>query len=381
MSSAALTRVVIVLGTSLDESQAADDIAKNNRVMVSKLRVNEINTDPSIPTADVIVVDFDDMGDEELQIFAEVRAKAPNTPLVLVSDELTPDAMRQLFKYNVQDWLKKPVDKESLLSAIKNTVKSSKSTSNQVNAVISCVGGAGATTLAINMADIASRRLAKKNSNIALVDLDFSTGNCSYVLNMVSTFNLGSVAAAPRRIDSEFVSVIQQQHEAGFYLYSFKRPDLNTELNGYELILRLLDVISLEHSILFLDLPYYATEWRSDVLSAVNTVTLVSEVNLPAIKHTLDQIEQIRGLRGPDFPIHVVFNKHSSRLFGQRISTRRIKELLEDTPFTYLPADPSLIGEAIDRGVLPSEISTRAQFLKKLTAYMKSANLMGVPAK
>ncbi|MBD3666212.1 hypothetical protein H9Q16_19940 [Sulfitobacter sp. TSTF-M16] len=349
--------------------------------MITKLRVNEVNSDPSVPTADVIVVDFDEMGEDELQIFAEVRAKAPETPLILVSEELTPDAMRQLFKYNVQDWLRKPIDDEGLLSAIRSTVRSSRTTTNQVNAVISCVGGAGATTLAINMADIASRRLAKKDPNIALVDLDFSTGNCSYVLNMVSTFNLGSVASAPRRVDSEFVSVIQQQHDSGFYLYSFKRPDLNTELNGYELILRLLDVVSLEHTTLFLDIPYYATEWRNDVLSAVNTVTLVSEVNLPAIKHTLDQIEQIKELRGEDFPIHVVFNKHSGRLFGQRISSRRIKELLEDTPFTYLPADHSLIGEATDRGVLPSDISTRAQFLKKLTGYMKSANMMGAPAK
>ncbi|MFC6639816.1 response regulator [Sulfitobacter sp. JBTF-M27] len=375
MSTAALTRVVIVLGKELETSNVAEIIANNPRYVVTTLRMNEIAKSASLPDADVVLVDFNMMGDEERQIFSEVRANASDKPLIVVSEKLEPDAMRHLFKFNVDDWLSKPVEPEALLDVITNSVRAKRSDSHQVNAVISCVGGAGATTVAINMADIACKSRPKRKSGVALVDLDFSTGNCSYLLNMVSTFNLGTVASAPSRIDQEFISVIQQKHDAGFFLYSFKRPEVNTDPGSIELVLRLLDAISLEHSNVFLDIPYYETPWRSNVLSAVDTYTLVTELNLPAIKHTLDLIEHIKELRGGHLSMHVIFNKHSRKLFGARITSRRIKELLGDIPFSYLPSDGSMLGEAADRGVLPSEISTRSPFLKKLANYMETARI------
>jgi len=196
------------------------------------------------------------------------------------------------------------------------------------------------------------------------------------VLNMVNRFNLGSVIETPQRIDSEFIRTIQQQHKRGFYLYSFKRPEMNTDLNGYELVLRLLDSVSLEHGQTFLDVPYYETEWKEDVLAAVNTCTLITELNLPAIKHTIDMIERIRGLRGEAFPVRIIINKRVSSLFGQRISKRKLRELFDGVPFYFLPLDTNLIGEAVDRGLLPSEISSRNSFIKSLTKYLKTIELM-----
>ncbi|OSQ44326.1 AAA family ATPase [Marivita geojedonensis] len=380
MNIASVTRVVIVIGAALDESEALHAFSKHSRFIVTQVRVDEISSDPSVVNADVIVVDIGALGEEELEILTRVRAQVADAPLILISEALKPAAMRQILKFDIDDWLPKPVDVDGLFAAINNSVRTKRIRTNQVNAVVSCVGGAGATTVAIGMADLACQMLKKKNPNIALVDLDFSTGNCGYALNMVSSFDLGSVAATPRRIDGEFLSVIQQRHDAGFYLYSFKCPNINVEHGGFELILRLLDAVSLEHSTLFLDIPYYATEWRNDVFAAVNTCTLVSEVNLPAINQTLDVIQEIQELRGKDFPIHVIFNKHTRKLFGTRISQRKLKELLGDTEFSFLPVDDSNIGEAIDRGVLLSEISGNSSFLRKLSKYVEQHDFLKAKA-
>ncbi|MDU8913276.1 hypothetical protein [Aestuariicoccus sp. MJ-SS9] len=377
MNTSPLSRILLVNSSSSKAADLENTIDKKPGFIITKISPSEIAEEPSAGTADLILVNIDHLGEDELLIFPEIRARAPETPLILLSEDLPPESMRQLFKFNVQDWLQKPFSDQEILDSIRSAVRVTRVTTNKVHAVISCVGGAGATTVAINMADIAANKLSRKSPDVALIDLDFSTGNCGYVLNMVSTFNLGTVASAPRRIDAEFISVIQQKHEGKFFLYSFKRPEVNTEINGYELVLRLLDAVTAEHGTTFLDIPYYATEWRDDVLSAVNSCTLVTELNLPAIKHTLDLIEHLRSLRGANFPIQVFFNKHKSSLFGSRVPKRKLKELFPDTPFGYLPLDESLIGEAVDRGVLPSSISGRAKFLKVLTKYMKSADMMG----
>jgi pilus assembly protein CpaE len=375
MNSGSIFRVTAILSAAVKSSEVAKQLKSEGRYLVSSIRLEDIAQTDLIEGADIIVVETDGMDEDELQIFAEVRARTTDTPLLLLSNELGHAAMQKLLKFNVGEWLLRPLDQKALREAMHSMVWNTRNRSNLVHAVISCAGGTGATTVAISMADIASRISSKKHPNIALVDMDYSTGNCGYVLNMVGNFKLGS-SSADRRIDSEFISLIQQKHEAGFYLYSFKRPDLNIEERGQELILRLLDAISMDHSMLILDIPYYATEWGADVLSGINSCSLVSDVSLPVIKHTLDRINEIKEIRGNDFPIHVVFNKQTTKLFGQRISQRKVKELLGDTPFSFLPQDHGTIGESMDRGILPSDISKRSPFLKKLTAYMKSNGLL-----
>lgn len=379
-SSAPMARIVVVDATGTGKAQVESLIETAPRLTLVPINASQIQADLKSDGADVIIVEVNALGERENDILNEVRSLADDLPLIVVSDELDADDVRRLFKFSIHDWLKKPTDADAILNSIKSVVRQRKSNSNRVHAVISAVGGAGASTVATAMADIAATKLFKKKSSVALFDLDFSTGNCSYILNMVSSYNLGSVAASPNRVDAEFISVIQQKHDHGFFVYSFKRPELNTELNGYELVLRMLDAVSLQHDHTFLDIPYYETEWKDEVFAAVNTCTIVSEMNLPAIKHTLDLVSRIRGIRGEKFPIHVLFNKHKSRLFGQRIPKRKLNDLFEGVHYSYLPDDTSNIDESVDRGVPISDITGRSKLLKALTKHMKEISLQGAEA-
>ena len=360
-------------GAHQDEVTAA--LRGASEFSVKTIRPKKISKQLTADNAELVIVDLQQLEAEEVQILTSVRAQAADVPVIVISAELTPEAMRQLFKFNVQDWLNLPVTSDQLLASVMASVRKNKVRTNRVHAIVSSVGGAGATTTAINMADLVTTKLFRKKSNVALFDLDFSTGNCGYVLNMVNRFNLGTVIDTPQRIDSEFIRTIQQKHSRGFYLYSFKHPEMGTATNGYELVLRLLDAVSMEHGQTFLDLPYYETEWKDDVLAAVNTCTLVTELNLPALKHTIDMIDRIRGLRGEAFPMRIIVNKRESSLFGQRISNRKLRELFKGVPFSYLPLKSNLIGEAVDRGLLPSEISSRNSFIKSLVKYLKIIEL------
>lgn len=369
------TRILMITADGAHQDEVTAALRGAAQLSVKTIRPTHVPKQLTSQNADLVIVDLQDLEAEEVQILTSVRAQAPNVPMIVVSSELPPEAMRQLFKFNVQDWLNQPVTADQLLASVMGAVRKTKVRKNRVHAIVSSVGGAGATTTSINMADLVATKLFRKNPNVALFDLDFSTGNCGYVLNMVNQFNLGSVIETPQRIDTEFIRTIQQHHKRGFFLYSFKRPEMNTDLNGYELVLRLLDAVSLEHGQTFLDVPYYETEWKEDVLAAVNTCTLITELNLPAIKHTIDMIGRIRGLRGEAFPVRIIINKRVSSLFGQRISKRKLRELFAGVPFFFLPLDTNLIGEAVDRGLLPSEISSRNSFTKSLTKYLKSIEL------
>lgn len=381
MSNDPTARILLVNAEGAESREVETLFDAAPRIMVMPIKHEQLRTELSQSNADLIIVNSLGIGESEVELLNELRAEAPETPLIVTTNELNSEQTRRLFNFKIHDWLPKPLTSEDLLASINKGIRSNRTTNNRVHAVVSCVGGAGATTLAVSMADLAANKLLRKKGSVALFDLDFSTGDCSYVLNKVSNFNLASVSATPQRIDAEFIRVIQQKHERGFFLYSFKRPEINTDLNGYELVLRMLDAVSVEHEHTFLDIPYYAAEWRDEVDSAINTCTLVTELHLPAIKHTLDLVEKLRKQRGDDFPIQIVFNKWQSRLFGQRIGKKKLKELFGDIPMYQMPLDQSLIGESVDRGVVPSEVSARAPLLKKLLKYMKAIDIVGEDAK
>ncbi|MDU8928273.1 hypothetical protein RXV86_12830 [Alisedimentitalea sp. MJ-SS2] len=372
-----MSHVVLVSSDGASDSEIEKLIEASPRLLLSPLSQSSIKNELTPDAGDLLVVNIQHLTDAEFQLLSDIRAMVPDMPIIVTSQALDADETRRLFKFSIHDWIPKPINRQDFLDSVFKGIRSRKVFNNKVHAVVSSVGGAGATTLAISMADIAATRMFRKDS-VALFDLDFSLGNCGYSLNQKNNYNLASVAATPRRIDAEFIRVIQQKHDHDFFLYSFKHPELNAEVNSYELVLRMLDAVSIEHDQTFLDIPYYETEWKDDVLSAVNTCTLVTELNLPAIKHTIDMIDRIQNLRGNDFPLRVVFNKWEASLFGQRISKKRIKELFGDVPFFYIPSATSQIGEAVDRGVPPSDISARSKFMRAVSKFMKTLELVEV---
>ena len=114
----------------------------------------------------------------------------------------------------------------------------------------------------------------------------------------------------------------------------------------------------------------------TDVLSGVNTVTIVCEMNLPSIKHTMDLLETIRELPGAKKPVTVLINKRKRSLFGgDRIPKAKLKQLFGDTPFDFLPDEHDLMAEAMDRGVTLSDVNSSSKFLKAVTKYATSTLL------
>lgn len=321
---------------------------------------------------DVAIVALERFSSDEVDSFNTLKARFPNVPVVAAfgKEPLSEDSLRQLFRLGVQDWQHSPFEKGALQNSVQSVVRGSQTSHNKVHAVISAVGGAGATTVAITMADLLAARAKKTSESVALFDLDFSSGDCSYELNLMNSFDLRSVISNPERIDPEFIRQIQKSHRNNFAVYSFKMLDLNTDLNGYELVLRMLDAVSIEHDHAILDIPYYETDWKMDVLSAVNSYTIVTARTVPAIKQTVDLIDRLKATCGDKIEVSVIFNKHESRLFGQRLRNSAIKTLLGDIPKYVLPREDSVILEAADRGKLPREISGRSAFVRKVRKYI-----------
>lgn len=375
MTAISSNAVLVAYTNSAAAREIEDVLSLSSRFRTTLVELGNLVMIEKATPADVIVIDLDIVNDKELDILADVRIRFAGTPLIIISEALTESQMRRLFQLHVHDWLPKPLDKKQFHASLQSAVRNTTSTTSMAHAVVSASGGAGATSIAISMAQTLAKPRGKVKPSVALFDLDFSTGNCGYVLNQPNAFGLDSVIDNPARIDAEFVNIIRQQHSGHFDIFSFKRPEVVTEARSSELVLRMLDAVSVQHEHTVLDVPYYETSWKAEVLSAVNSITIVTEMNLPSLKHAKELLERIRALRTDKFTASIVVNKYESSWLGAAVGAKSVKDLFGDIPVYWFHRDAPTLREAFDRGVLPAEVNLRSKFVKDLTKFVKKARL------
>jgi len=376
MNFAATTKILILSDDAAAASFMLDTFGSLSRYDVSHMSLKALGEKGRLDPKQfhMIVLDVDN-GDvlAQAELFS-FRASHRSIPLVVISEELPADRMRLIFRLAGNDWLKKPLERRALIDMISTHAPAAGATGSRVHAVVSAVGGAGASVIASSLAHVLAQPTKSSTARVDLFDMDFSSGSLGYYLNLVNDYDLLPVVANPSRVDLEFIDLVRKRHGSGFSLLSFKQPSVLWSPKGAELVLRMLDVAAFESDETVLDMPYYSTPWKDDVLRSVNSVTIVTEMTIPALHQARDLFLHLVSLRGSPASIFVVVNKYRTRLFSLGVSRKQIDKIFKDTHAHIVAYDWETLREALDRGVLPVEVNQRSRFCSavgKLGAMVK----------
>lgn len=233
---------------------------------------------------------------------------------------------------------------------------------SRVHAVVSAVGGAGASVIASSLAHVLAQPTKNSTPRIDLFDTDFCSGALGYYLNLVNDYDLKPVIANPSRVDLEFIDLVRKRHSGGFSLLSFKQPSVLLAPKGRELVLRMLDVAAFESDHTIIDVPYYDTPWKYEVLTSVNSICIVTEMTVPALSQAKDLFANLVRLRGSSDQMFIVINKYRAKLFGLGLRRQQTEKIFKDIPTHVIADDWETLSEAVNRGVLPFQVNSRARF-------------------
>ncbi len=315
---------------------------------------------------DLVIVDIGDgemLGDQHL---AEYRRALGDTPFITISSNLSAEQMRRLVQLASTDWLPRPVEGRSLLDAVSEHLKGGRVGKSNIYTFMSCVGGAGGSMLALSAAaHIAGKRKSRRGIDTCLVDLDFSAAACGFYLDVSNEFNLDGFVADPSRIDLEMLDIIKHDLDAGFSLLSFRKPELLSHSRGQDFVLRLLDVAAYRYRNVVIDLPRYDTPFSDTVLKGSDQIFLVTLLTIPAIKYARDTYMRLREARGSGENVHLIVNKNRARLFSSGISRKEVEKVFKGHTINFLPEDNDLMAEAVNRGILPQDVSKRSTLIKR----------------
>ncbi len=253
------------------------------------------------------------------------------------------------------------------------TVAPGRADTGTLTVVLRARGGAGATTLAVNLA----LGLAQGEAATALVDLDIQNGSVGLALDLADSAAHGTWLRGETPADAAFLDRAMIAHSSGLHVLA--APDIFAPLSAItpERIGALLDALTARYGHVVLDLPQAVLDWTAPVLSRAARVLIVTDLTLPSIKRARRLMDLI-GEEHMTLPVQVVVNQEKKPLLPSAVQKEAAKLLGQ--PLTHwIPADPKAARRALDIGVPMALGARRAPAARAIAAMAKS--LLSSPRK
>lgn len=256
---------------------------------------------------DAVAAALVDIDPSPLDILAELEPLArrlPGTALIAVASELRSEWILAAMKAGTRYFLAKSALAEDLGDVLRRLAPEPAPElphgQGAIVTVLSCAGGCGATTLAINLAD-QLYQLSHKPS--LLVDMDFSYGAVSHYLGVKAQYGLGDVLAHDDHIDAQLVRSTMAPHGDGLRVlaspgsFIAKPPVCNGQVPG------VMEVFRQVADFTVLDAPRVTLDLAETLSRESRVVVLVFQLNVKDVRfaHVMLHALTERGLPADRF--------------------------------------------------------------------------------
>jgi pilus assembly protein CpaE len=339
-----------------------------------------------VTDAGLVIVDLDSTKNEELWALDLLMKRiARSVPVVVVTQVLQESVPRRLVQMRIADLLVKPVAPDELLSAcvrLARTPTDHESMEARIFTFMPAVGGAGATTLAIQAALTLHRTGGrKKTQSTCLVDLNLAHSACADYLDLKPQLDLGEIGRHPDRLDAQLLEVMLSRHRCGLAVVAAPSHLASMHSVNPVVVTRLLDLVSSSFENVVIDMPRTWYPWSDSVLGGSDQVFIITEATVPALrtaKQLATATSQGVGLKSPPL---VIVNRFRRWLFSSGLRRADLRGALDESFGGTIPCDYSLVREAIDLGVPLQEVkrgNNIAAAIKKLILNRDSPPAAGV---
>lgn len=317
--------------------------------------------------ADAVLVSLDARDPGQVDDFGHLARSLPERRIVVAARQGSGEDIRRLFRAGAADVLLGPFSVEAVTNSLCELVRAN--TSNERGRVISVikgVGGAGATTVGLNLAGLLSRgdsRLGRTPRGTVFLDLDLQFGDSDVALDLQPRTTVVDVLRAADRLDGRFLQTVLVEHGTGLRLLAPSPSMVPLDAVGQDFAPQLLAQATAQFPRVVLDLPGAWTDWTLQVLANSDLIVLVTA---PTVAGALGAKRALQALRdaGLQRPVFLVINRMDGVIDALE-KPRHIARTLDHAVDATLPIDAQA-ARAADRGALMVEAFPNARLSKDL---------------
>ena len=300
-------------------------------------------TGVSADAVGLVLIDADSCTAAALSAAVQSLSACANPPpVLLVGERLPTTVVRNLLRLSRSDVLEAPYTPDQITGAVAGLMNQAARTppaqapvaaapvvsSSRCWAVTGAVGGAGATTIAIEIATALCARQHKEKS-VCLIDLNLADGVAAAYLGATPAMKLADFSASVERIDAAVLQAFTTPVTKQLDLLSAQRDPAAFDAISREAVLKVLDVACETYDWVVIDMPRHRRAWTLEVLSGSDEVLVVSELTVPALIAARSLSDEIEVGVGSGLKPRIVLNRLASRLFGPAPSMTEAERALQ----------------------------------------------------
>jgi len=297
---------------------------------------------------EIILVDMSDERAAIKSLFV-LHSVLPESWLYACSGSNDPQLIIESMRAGAREYVTKPISARSIAMAIaryleeKERRRKESRVRGKIYSVTSAKGGAGATSVAVNV----SATLAElPNTRVALIDLNGPVGDAAAYLDLKPQFSVADALAAAPRLDPVLLETFMTVgHNVAVLPGPKQLKPGPTPLPAS--MARLLRVVSQTYTHTFVDLPVSLDqELFQAVTDNSEAVMVVMTPELPALWRTHRLVLLLAGYGCAD-RVKLILNRDNSR---DEIDEREIKKALNQPIYWRLPNNYNSAIQAINKG-------------------------------
>ncbi len=311
---------------------------------------------------DLVLADADMLASLGSERSASLAAFGETEVIVLV-DKADVSFVREFMKAGARDVWPRPIDEQAARKELEHAMeKKAKRLENGGGKLVSFTdvkGGAGATTLAVNVAYHLSRR---DDLKVLLVDMDIQFGDVATFLDIKPKASVIEALAQWRRLDSTLLDSLTLSPDNGLHVLASPQRPASIDAVEVDALKRVLDVALLTYDLVILDMPRIITDWTREAWRWSDHLFMVMQGSVAELRDARILSEYFTSAGIASDRIHFVRNRCGSRhsVTGEDAirKTLGIKELHD------VRSDYALSSKAQNSGRPLSEISPRAGMVR-----------------
>jgi len=329
--------------------------------------------------ADLVLIDADAWDASALAACIKALSSLRTCPPVLMVGQTLPAGLvRNLLRLEASDILEAPYAPEDMTAAVQALLSQAQpvaaTTSDEASrcwGVTGAVGGSGATTIAIEIANALAMR-AGKDKAVCLVDLNLADGACAAYLGAQPTTRLADFGQAADRIDAAMLGAFVTPVSKGLDLIAGVRDPNAFDAVGRDAVLRMLEVACEVYEYVILDLPRHRRPWTLDALAGCDEVLVISELTVPALLAARAHSDEIEDGLATGLKPRIVLNRLASRMFGPAPSMTEAEKALQRKAEAGISSDWEAAAASANLGGPIAQHRPKSKIVKDIQVLVES---------
>ena len=297
---------------------------------------------------DLVVINLDQPEYDGVGCVEHIVESNPNVAILGVSRHSDPQGIIAAMRAGCSQFVSWPIDPDDLRSALERIRATRVSTvvpESKRICVIGSSGGAGATTIACNLA----MELANiSDRKAALIDLNLEYGDVSCAFDCQPKYTVADVCREGTEVDRTLMERALEELSSGLFVLS--RPNQIDEAREVtpENVQIMLQVLSQMFPYVVVDLPRMSSFFSAAAVQDAAKLLIVTQLTVPSIRNATRIYEALQQLGADPSTIEIVLNRVKANF--ERISENEVETHFNRPVFGAIPNDYRQVATAMDLG-------------------------------